>query len=80
MSASKQFKRTASTVAAASAAAAFLMGQPAVGGVLCAVAALFGVSALHRLGRKRHAQKAQSRRLAPIPSLEQRKRMIQEMA
>lgn len=77
MRASKQFKRMAGTLAAVAAAAAFLSGQALVGTALCTVAALFGVSALHRLGRQNESR-APAR--ATIPTLEQRKRMLQEVS
>lgn len=77
MRASKQFKRMAGTLAAVAAAAAFLSGQALVGTALCTVAALFGVSTLHRLGR---AHEGHAPLRAPIPTLEQRKRMLQEVS
>lgn len=79
MRSSKQFKRMASTLAGVTAAVAFLSGQALIGTALCTVAALFGVSTLHRLGRVHEAMKEAPLR-APIPSLEQRKRMLQEVA
>jgi len=80
MSASKQFKRFAATLAGVAAAAAFLSGQALVGTALCTIAALFGVSTLHRIGRARDDMRGQEPLLAPIPNLEQRKRMFQEVA
>lgn len=79
MRSTKQFKRTVSTLAGVTAAVAFLSGQALVGTALCTVAALFGVSTLHRLGRAHEAMTEAPLR-APIPSLEQRKRMLQEVA
>lgn len=79
MRSSKQFKRMVSTFTGVAAAVAFLSGQALVGTALCTVAALFGVSTLHRLGRTHEAMKEAPLR-APIPSLEQRKRMLQEVA
>lgn len=80
MRATKQFKRTASMLSGVAAAVSFLLGQPLIGAALCAIAALFGVSALHRIGRQREALRASPPMLAPIPSMEQRKRMLQEVA
>lgn len=80
MRATKQLKRLTATVAAVSAALAFLSGQALAGTALCTVAALFGVSTLHRIGRQRDAMRGQMPLRAPIPSLEQRKRMLQEVA
>lgn len=80
MRSSKQFKRTASTLAGVVAAVAFLSGQALIGTALCTVAALFGVSTLHRLGHAREAMKLEAPLRAPIPSLEQRQRMFQEVA
>ena len=80
MRASKQFKRTAATFAAIAAAISFLSGQALVGTALCTIAALFGVSTLHRIGRARDAMRGQAPLLAPIPSLEQRQRMFREVA
>lgn len=80
MRASKQFKRFAATLAGVSAAAAFLSGQALVGTALCTIAALFGVSTLHRIGRARDEMRGHAPLLAPIPNLEQRKRMLQEVA
>ncbi|MGE5452335.1 MAG: hypothetical protein ACM3VZ_10910 [Acidobacteriota bacterium] len=79
MRSSKQFKRLGSTLAAVTAAVAFLSGQALIGTALCTVAALFGVSTLHRLGRA-HEGLNEAPLRAPIPSLEQRKRMLQEVA
>lgn len=76
MRSSKQFKRLASSVAGVAAAAAFLIGQPWLGVSLCTVAAFFGLSALHRVGGRQERPVLR----APIPTLEQRKRMFQEMA
>lgn len=80
MRANKQFKRTTATLAGVTAAVAFLSGQALIGVALCAVAALFGVSTLHRIGRQRQTLAGEPPLRAPIPSLEQRKRMFQEVA
>ena len=53
-----------------------LIGQPWMGVSLCTVAAFFGLSALHRVGGRHRALVLQGAH----STLEQRKRMFQEMA